>query len=424
LKKPTKEDLARAKELIHAIEDALRAGYKPMGVQTSRHEKGAVRVAGETLGMARKSLYERLRWAIRITGKEPDWKIWNKVKVVGAQAQSPQDMMLSLLRKEPIDINNLARRCGMTPGQTLDAINEQRNKGVNIVQRGEVYLVGRDFEPSFTKGPVLEYVSRPDNTYLFGALGDSHLGSKYERLDVLHDLYKIYEENEVDRVFHTGNWIDGLTSFNVNDLLVHGMEPQLKYLAENYPHKDGICTYAVTGEDHEGWFARREGIDIGKRAEQTMREHEREDWVNLGFVEAHVRLVNANTGKFSTMSVVHPGGGTAYALSYTPQKIIEGLEGGEKPAVMLIGHYHKLLAMTIRNVWVAMTGCQQDQTIFTRNKTRQEMHVGGTMIKLRQDPDTGAITSMTPDLIRYFVKSYYNGRFSKSGAVNLPKRAR
>ena len=275
--------------------------------------------------------------------------------------------------------------------------------------------------PAFTAGPMIEYVSRPDNTFLFGAVGDQHLGSKYERLDVLEDLYDRFEARGVDRVFNTGNWIDGEARFNKHDLRVHGMEGQVRHLARVYPRRHGIVTYAVAGDDHEGWYAQREGVDIGRYAERAFRDAGRDDWVNLGYMEAHVRLVNANTGKASIMSVVHPGGGSAYALSYSIQKIIESLDGGEKPAVGLYGHYHKLWAGNIRNVWCVQTGCAQDQTPFMRKK-RLEAHVGGTLIRLEQDPRTGAIIAMTPQIIRYFNRGYYNDRWSHSGDVVLPDR--
>jgi hypothetical protein len=152
-----------------------------------------------------------------------------------------------------------------------------------------------------------------------------------------------------------------------------------------------------------------------------MRRAGRTDWVDLGYMEAHVKLTNYNTGKSSLMSVVHPGGGSAYALSYSIQKIIESLEGGEKPAVGLYGHYHKLWSGNIRNVWVVQTGTTEDQTPFMRKK-RLEAHVGGTLIGLEQDPRTGAITSMTPKLIRYFNKGYYNDRWSHAHDINLPDR--
>ncbi|MGH7176126.1 MAG: hypothetical protein ACREJC_01990 [Tepidisphaeraceae bacterium] len=301
-------------------------------------------------------------------------------------------------------------------------IGELRTANVLVAEDNGRFSIVTSIAPAFADSPKYEYVSRPDNTFLFGALGDSHLGSKYERLDVLNDLYDRYVEAEVDGVFHTGNWIDGECRLNQHELAIHGMENQLSYLAKNYPKRNGIITRAVTGEDHEGWWTRSEGIDVGKRAEQTMREYGRTDWIDLGFMESHIRLINANTGKESVLACVHPGGGTAYALSYSVQKIIEALEGGEKPAVGLYGHYHKLWAGNIRNVWIAQTGCQQDQTVFTRNKIKQEVHVGGTLIELEQDPATGAIIAMTPKLIRYFVAEYYNGRWSRSHDVNLPRR--
>lgn len=325
--------------------------------------------------------------------------------------------------KRGATLEELAQEASTSQGFVLDLILDLRKKGSVIDEMGGRYAFGKSLAPAFTGGAQFKYVSRKDNTFVFGALGDSHLGSKYERLDVTNDLYDRYVKRGVDRVFHTGNWIDGDEPKNRHDISVHGLEPQLKYLAENYPKRNGLTTYAVTGEDHEGWWTRSEGIDIGVRAEDTMRKHGRKDWVNLGFMESHVRLVNANSGKESVMAVVHPGGGSAYALSYSIQKIIEALEGGEKPAVGLYGHYHKLWSGNIRNVWVVCTGCGQDQTIFTRNKIKQETHVGGTVVELEQDPRTGAIIAMKCQLIRYFVKGYYNDRWSRATEAVLPYRA-
>lgn len=335
---------------------------------------------------------------------------------------SARDRLVAELRRGGGTLPELTASIGESPKTVRGLLAEIRSDGVVVDERAGRHSIGRSLAPAFTEQRIIEYVSRPDNTFLFGALGDSHLGSKYERLDVTNDLYDRYEAAGVDRVFHTGNWIDGDEPKNRHDIAVHGMEPQLQYLADYYPRRDGLTTYAVTGEDHEGWWTRSEGIDIGRRAEQTMIENGRDDWFNLGFMESHVRLVNANTGAWAILAVVHPGGGSSYALSYSLQKIIEALEGGEKPAVGLYGHYHKLWAGNIRNVWVVCTGCGQDQTIFTRNKVKQEMHVGGSLIRLEQDPKTGAIISMTPQLIRYFVRSYYNNRWSRAHGVTKPAR--
>ena len=265
------------------------------------------------------------------------------------------------------------------------------------------------------------YESRPDGTYLFGFSGDQHLCSKYSRLDVLNDLYDHFEREGVDRVFNTGNWIDGEARFNRHELLVHGMDNQLSYMAEEFPHRDGIVTYAVAGDDHEGWFAQREGVDIGERAAQTMRDMGRTDWVNLGYMECFVTLKHSVTGKSTKLLVSHPGGGSAYALSYTIQKIIESLDGGEKPAAGLWGHYHKMMFANIRNVYCIQTGTTQDQTSFMRKK-RIDAHIGGGICKLTQDPETGAITRCSVEFFRYFNKGYYNHRWNHAGDVVLPDR--
>lgn len=317
----SREDAAAA---VDAVNQALAAGHRPPGV--NGEGPAAIAVAAQTLGISRPTFQNRLRTAARY-GLTP----------------------------------NLASR---PTAQPLPPVQPPRRPVVP--------------EPAFILGATT-YKSRGDDTYVFGAVSDNHLGSRYERLDVLNDLYDKFAEAGVDRVYNAGNWIEGESRFNHHELLVHGMDGQLKYLAKNYPQREGIVTYAVAGDDHEGWYAQREGIDIGNHAENIMREAGREDWVNLGYMEAHIRLENANTKAEAVMAVVHPGGGSAYATSYTVQKIIESLEGGEKPAVGLYGHYHKLMAMNVRNVWVLQTGTTKDQDSFMRKK-RLEAHVGGTKI--------------------------------------------
>lgn len=327
--------------------------------------------------------------------------------------------VLAAIKVKPVTVENLSLRFRVKKKEITDTIRDLRKSGVRVEKFGNAYGIAliRNEKPK-----ILEYHSRPDGTYLFGACGDNHIGSKYSRHDVLDMLYDRYEEEGVDRVFNTGNWIDGEARFNMHDLVVHGMDNQLNELTRVYPQRKGIVTYAVSGDDHEGWYDQKFGVDIGRRAEQSMREIGREDWVHLGFMESFIKLVDSRTGKSSTLAVVHPGGGSAYALSYSIQKIVESYEGGEKPAVGLYGHYHKLWSGNIRNMWAVQTGTTEDQTPFMRKK-RLEAHVGGTLVKLRQDPATGAIVEMGCTILRYFNKGYYNGRWSHANRVVHAKRA-
>ena len=349
-----------------------------------------------------------------------------------ATAEAPSEPVLAnavkdLLMRRKASLHEIEKACKASTGDVLDALDDLRRAGVNVQREGDRYAIAKNFAPSYTSG-VIELVSRKDNTFLFGACGDQHVGSKYHREDVNHDLYRRYGAAGVQAVFNTGNWIDGEASFNRYDILAHGIDAQAKLMADIWP-KAKFPTYAVWGDDHEGWYAQREGINVGSYVEGIMRSAGH-NWHDIGFMEAHIRLVNANTGKAVTLAVVHPGGGSSYATSYRPQKIIESFEGGEKPAVLLLGHYHKLDPGTTRNVWYCQTGTTQDQTPFMRKKSL-EAHVGGAMIHLEQDPESGAITGFTPHLWRYFNKAFHmaaghaNGRWSKHELVKpMPRGIR
>jgi hypothetical protein len=282
-----------------------------------------------------------------------------------------------------------------------------------------------EYEPrsAYLQGPTITLTSRPDNTFLIGACGDQHIGSKYFRQDVLNDVYARYSKAKVQAVFNTGNWIDGVAPFNRHDLVAHGLEEQVKLLAKVYP-KVKYPTYAVTGDDHEGWWAQREGVDVGNYAQNRMQEAGH-PWHDLGFMEAHVILKNANNPKATaTLAVVHPGGGSSYATSYAFQKIVESYEGGEKPHVGFYGHYHKLIFLNVRNVWCFGTGCAQDQTPFMRKK-KIDAHVGAMLARLEQDPKTGAIICASAECYRYFNRDYYDNRtrWSHHGPVNMLDRS-
>jgi hypothetical protein len=75
--------------------------------------------------------------------------------------------------------------------------------------------------------------------------------------------------------------------------------------------------------------------------------------------------------------LIHPGGGTSYALSYRAQKIVESLEGGTKPDLLAIGHYHKAdMIPSYRNVCAIQTGTFERQTPFMA-RGGLSAHVGG-----------------------------------------------
>lgn len=349
--------------------------------------------------------------------KDPLEKLKSQVKADKREALKPENF-IATLRKGRFTTQQLRDKFDATEREIMDAILAAQGRGFLLSQFGDAWGMTPGPAPSTEDST---YKSRKDGTYLFGFSSDQHMGSKYERLDVLNALYDEFEAQGVDRVFNGGNWIDGEARFNVHDLKIHGMDEQCHYLAEHYPQRKDIVTYAVAGDDHEGWYGQREGIDIGKHAERIMRGAGRKDWVNLGYMEAFTDLVHCKTGVTAKLLTMHPGGGSSYAHSYRPQKIVESFDGGEKPGAVLVAHYHKMSFNIIRNVFAIQSGCTQDQTPFMRKKSL-EAHVGGGICKLTQDSNTGALTACRPEFFRYFNKAYYNDRWNHGGPVNLPER--
>lgn len=328
------------------------------------------------------------------------------------------DQVVPVLRRGPLSLEQLSARLGVEQVIAGMALEIAHSRGAALHERGGLWHL--DSAPAMGSQQEHEFqLTARDNTIEFAAVGDTHLGSKYAREDCLNDFYDEVARRQIPIVLHAGNWIDGEANFNKHDLTVHGMDNQMRYLAENYPRRDGVETWAITGEDHEGWYSRREGVDVGRYAENAMRQQGREDWRNLGFMETFIPLV---CGRSSTqLCLMHPGGGSAYAISYQPQKIVESFDGGDKPAVLLLGHYHKASYNLIRNVHTLQVGCFQDQSLFMR-KLKIAAHLAGVFVKLSLDPDTAAVVECQVSFRNYFVRDYYRGRWSQHGPVEHARR--
>jgi hypothetical protein len=394
-----------------------------------RYEQQA-RSGGGSAHWQRDILPEMERWAaegFRVIPMErvrPDFIAIRDGKVIAVEVEAPEGK-----RPRPIaekyDWTDHRRYYDDVRWVEIDGRRKTRNRTYRWLPANEEGFIAFEVSAveSITVRPAAVYnlVVAEDGTYVAKRCV-VHNCSKYSRLDVIEALYDQFAAAGITRVYNAGNWIDGEASFNRHDLVVHGMDAQCRYLAEHYPRRDGITTYAVAGDDHEGWYAQREGVDIGRYAERVMRDAGRTDWVDLGYMEAPVLLQRRDSDKASVLAAVHPGGGSSYALSYSIQKIIESLDGGEKPAIGLYGHYHKLWAGNIRNVWCVQTGCTQDQTPFMRKK-KLEAHVGGAIVEAYQCPETGAILRCRVELLRFFNKGFATDRWSHAGPVVHGHRA-
>lgn len=307
-----------------------------------------------------------------------------------------------LLRKKNVyTLEELSDIFNIGIGKIRQAVDELKDGGHTVKHENGYVVQSNIVEKS--ENTKLNIKKMSTGYFKFGAIGDNHMCSKYSRMDVLNALYDLYESEGVTVVYNTGNWIDGEAKFNKHDLMVHGMDNQIDFFIENYPKRKGIKTYFVAGDDHEGWYTQREGIDIGKYAEIKAKEAGRDDLIYLGYMEADVEIP-AKNGK-TIIRVLHPGGGSSYAISYTIQKIVESFQGGEKPHVLLAGHYHKADYVFTREVHCIQTGTTQDQSPFMRKK-KLAAHLGGWIIEMQTD-DNGVVTRFKQEFMPFYDNGYY-----------------
>lgn len=242
---------------------------------------------------------------------------------------------------------------------------------------------------------------------IFGFVSDNHLCNQNSREDVLNAMYDIFQDEGIRVVYNTGNWIDGEFRWNQNEIFVRGCTNQLKYCAKNYPYRDGVITKLIAGDDHEGWYVQREGINVGSYLVNHRRELGMDDFQYLGYAEADRLLSDPDQKYKSYLRTVHPGGGSAYATSYTMQKLVESYQGGEKPTIILAGHYHKMDYSIPREVHCIQTGTTSDQTLFMRKNKIQAM-VGGGTVEARLAKD-GTINRVKVEYITFYDKKFYIG---------------
>lgn len=365
-------------------------------------------ICGTTHGTVRD-----IRYDMRKTGKLPHLPAgWRRKEPVAKMSAKPATIMApseeikpalkSLLKtKKKYTIESLSDHFNTGVSNIRAALESLKSEGFNVVIKDGHAAVTTEIPKS--AATVLDVKKMSTGFYRFGLTGDNHLCSRYERMDVLNALYDVFHQEGIKDVYNTGNWIDGEARFNVHDLKVHGMDNQIDYFLKNYPRREGVTTHYITGDDHEGWYTQREGVDVGKYTEMKAQIAGRDDLHYLGHMEADV-VLKAKNGK-TTMRVVHPGGGSSYAISYSIQKIIESYQGGEKPDILLAGHYHKADYIFNRGVHAVQSATTMDQSPFMRKK-KLAAHLGGWIIEFATD-DNGAITRFKQEFIPFYDNAYY-----------------
>jgi predicted phosphodiesterase len=145
---------------------------------------------------------------------------------------------------------------------------------------------------------------------------------------------------------------------HVYELSHVGFDQQFTRCVELYEQLGDVPMYGIDG-NHDQWFFKKNdnGVVVGHELAKRLPSY-----THLGQDEGDLVVGGVKIKLF------HAGDGTAYATSYKIQKLIESFSGGEKPNIVLSGHYHKALYLFSRGVHGFECGTLCGQSSFMRGK--------------------------------------------------------
>lgn len=211
----------------------------------------------------------------------------------------------------------------------------------------------------FTAKPKTKHIPYETGYAKFLVVSDTHIGHSKFRSDWWHHMVERADNEGVQFALHVGDILEGMSNRpgHVYELEAVGFERQFDMACELI-NECPFPVKAITG-NHDNWYMGKadQGINVGLRLESAL-----DNFFYLGHDEADIVIQNAK------VKLWHGSDGASYAISYRGQKIVESLDGGDKPHILITGHDHKAVFFQTRNVHILGAGTLCEQTGFMRGK--------------------------------------------------------
>ena len=270
-----------------------------------------------------------------------------------------------LIRANPQKPTDLAKRFNLDMDGLEDLLDDLLNSRAAI-KFHQGYLVFDRLAPTPDNKAHDINLFREGEWVKWGIISDPHICSTHEQLDMLHNFYKICEEEKVEGVICAGDFTSGngtVYKGQLQDIKVIGEDKQINYVCSVYPQTN-LRTYTISG-NHDLDLYKQCGSDILQKICEK-----REDITYLGKMSA-----NMEHGGLRFM-VHHAEGGLGAVRSAKPQRILDSLRAESVCDVTIIGHWHVSLYMpSYRDSIVILPACFEAQSDY--------------LIKKRLDPDVG-----------------------------------
>ena len=247
------------------------------------------------------------------------------------------------LTEKEISLSSVSSILNLSEFEVLGLLRELRQEGTNIgIQKkdDDIYLFNHG-ERENNKDNRYQFYTDEANEFKFVAIADTRLGSKYQQLTILNDIYLKAYEMGYRNVILCGNISEGLfpvtNAYSDTNFLADTLA-QVDYITQYYPYVEGMKTFFITGTRDEKHLKNNK-INIGRRISEV-----RDDMVYLGHISCNVSIDKAN------MFVFSPKLEKTYTVSYRPQQQVNSFRSEDKPDILLYGGLLQMEKMTYRSV--------------------------------------------------------------------------
>jgi predicted phosphodiesterase len=286
-------------------------------------------------------------------------------------------LLIKAARTRPT-FETLCDKLGLPPGRARQLVDEALAAGIQLdVAHGMVTL--RRPEENKDPRPIQGVQVAPvvGDEQMVGVISDTHLGSHYCRREYLKDFINNAYDQGVREILHPGDILDGDYRHGKFEMSHMGITEQTRDLFETLPQRPGLSYHSIMG-NHDWTFTEQSGVDVGEFIKGYFADRGRHDYHHYGARGAYLKLRGA------VIHLWHPCGSASYAKSYKLQKKIESYAPGEKPDILLAGHWHFYCVLEERGVHaVACPTFQGGGSAFGKSLATGQVALGGVVLRWR-----------------------------------------
>lgn len=225
-------------------------------------------------------------------------------------------------------------------------------------------------------------------------ISDLHFGSKWCGRAQLRDFLSYARDRGITHVLNPGDTLDGVYKHSRWEQSHQGFDAQAEDALDLFRDYPELTFHAIDG-NHDDTLSESCGMQAGLALVERARSHGVENLRYYGTRSALLRVYGA------IVHLWHPRGSGAYALSYKLQKKVESYAPGQKPDILLTGHYHQSCAIEERGVHAFLCPTFQLPGGSFSNSLTGSPAIGGRILGWQLTED-GTLRRFTHERVAYY----------------------